>query len=276
MSETNDRAYFLGHSETEVRRLALQNEFYRDATEHLLRRAGLAPGMRVLDIGCGGGDVSLLAADIVGSSGFVVGIDRSSEAIAAARRRVEAAGLRHVRFAVSAFEAFSADAPFDALIGRFVLMYLTDAAATLRVLMRRLHPDGVVAFQEMEMRTARGYPDAPLFARCIDWYASAIERAGFDSSMGGKLFATFQRAGLPPPQVIAAGRIEGGPDSKGYELMAENVRTMLPMLVRHKVVTAAEVDLATLAERLRRETVDGGRCLMFPLLVGAWSRVPPP
>jgi SAM-dependent methyltransferase len=272
MNGTGERAYFLGHSDAEVGRLALQSAFYRDTTETALRRAGLASGMRVLDIGCGGGDVSLLAAELVGPSGFVLGIDRSAEAVTAARRRVDAAKIRHVQFAASELDAFSADVLFDALIGRFVLMYLSDPAATLRMLVRHLQSDGVVAFQEMEMRTARGYPDAPLFQRCIDWYATAIERAGFESGMGGKLFATFQSAGLPLPQMIAASRIEGGLDSNGYELMAANIRTMLPMLVRLKVVTAEEVGLDTLADRLRHEAVDGGRCLMFPLLFSAWSR----
>jgi ubiquinone/menaquinone biosynthesis C-methylase UbiE len=273
MSGADKRDYFLGHSDAEVARLALQNEFYREATESLLRGAGLAPGMRVLDIGCGGGDVSLLAASLVGPSGFVLGIDRSADAVAAARRRAEAAGLPHVRFATSELDAVSIDAPFDALIGRFVLMYLADPAATLRSLVRHLKADGVVAFQEMQMRTGRGYPDAPLFERCIDWYSSAIERAGFDSGTGGKLFATFRRAGLASPRVTAAGRIEGGPDTAGYQLMAANVRTMLPELLRQKIVTAAEVDIETLADRLRREAIDGGRCLMFPLLFGAWARL---
>jgi len=276
MNETDERAYFLGHSDAEVARLKLQNEFYRDATETMLRRAGLAPGMRVLDIGCGGGDVSLMAAALVGPSGSVLGIDRSAGAVAAAQRRASAEGVRHVAFAMSEFDTFTAGRPFDALIGRFVLMYLADPSATLRTLMRQLAPDGIVVFQEMEMRSGRGYPDAPLFERCIDWYSTAIERGGFESGMGGRLFAAFQNAGLPPPQTIATGRIEGGPDSPGYALMAANVRTMLAMLVQQKVVTADEVGADTLADRLRREAAEGGRCLLFPLVVSAWSRVRPP
>jgi SAM-dependent methyltransferase len=114
MSGTGERAYFLGHSDAEVERLALQNAFYRDATENTLRRAGLTAGMRVLDIGSGGGDVSLLAAEVVSPSGFVLGIDRSPEAVAAAGRKADRSGIRHVRFAVSELEAFAADAPFDA------------------------------------------------------------------------------------------------------------------------------------------------------------------
>jgi SAM-dependent methyltransferase len=244
--DTGERSYFLGHSETEVKRLALQSEFYRHATEEMLRRAGVAAGMRVLDIGCGGGDVSLIAAELVGPQGRVLGLDGSAEAVAAARRRAHSAGLRQVAFAVADLDTFLADSPFDALVGRFVLMYMRDAAATLRALARSLRSGGIVAFQEMQMRSGRGLPDAPLFERCIDWYATAIELAGFESGMGGRLFATFAGAGLPMPQTVVAGRVEGGPDSVGYELMAGNIRTMLPMLLSRNVVTEAEVGLDTL------------------------------
>jgi SAM-dependent methyltransferase len=270
--EADGRVYFLGHSDFEIERLALQNAFYRDTTRAALRRAGLAAGMRVLDIGCGGGNVSLMAAELVGPSGSVLGIDRSPDAVAAASRRAASAGLTHVRFTATELDAFATDAPFDALIGRFVLMYMADPAATLRALVRHLRPDGIVMFEEMEMRSARGYPEAPLFDRCIDWYATAIELGGFESGMGGKLFATFEAAGLGAPRVNVAGRLEGGPDSPGYALMAANVRTMLPMLLQANAVDPREVGLETLAARLRHEAVARGGCLMFPLLISACAR----
>jgi len=58
----------MGHEEREHRRLALQASILNPFTEHLLRRAGIAAGMHVLDIGCGVGDVSLLAARIPAAS----------------------------------------------------------------------------------------------------------------------------------------------------------------------------------------------------------------
>jgi hypothetical protein len=63
------RDYPLGHSENEARRLADQATLFEDLTEDVLRRAGLRPGMGVLDLGCGVGDVSLLAARMVGGRG---------------------------------------------------------------------------------------------------------------------------------------------------------------------------------------------------------------
>src|SRR5215831_15449448 len=63
--------YVLGHSQREIRRLTTQAALLRPITERLLQNAKLAPGMRVLDLGCGAGDVSMLAAEFVGSTGSV-------------------------------------------------------------------------------------------------------------------------------------------------------------------------------------------------------------
>ena len=80
------------------RRLAAQAALFEDLTEDMLRRADLHAGMQVLDVGCGVGDVSLLAARIVGPSGAVVGIDRASPSVQTARQRATAAGAMSVHF----------------------------------------------------------------------------------------------------------------------------------------------------------------------------------
>src|SRR3954468_7965971 len=108
MSNTSTRtaeAYVLGHADAELQRLAEQAAFYADLTEDAFRRAGLAPGMRVLDVGCGAGDVSLLAATLVGPMGEVLGIDRSRDAVATAQRRADASGAGCARFTVSELDA---------------------------------------------------------------------------------------------------------------------------------------------------------------------------
>src|SRR4030095_13108573 len=95
---TND--YVLGHANQELARLVSQGSFFGELTEQVLRAAGLAPGMHVLDVGCGAGDVSFLAASLVGPHGSVLGIDRSMEAVGLATQRASAARLANVRFEV--------------------------------------------------------------------------------------------------------------------------------------------------------------------------------
>lgn len=68
------------------------------ATRAVLVQAGVGPGMRVLDLGCGAGDVAFVAADLIGAEGGIAGIDQSAEAVARARLRAERNGLDRVRF----------------------------------------------------------------------------------------------------------------------------------------------------------------------------------
>lgn len=83
----DDGSYVLGHVDREVRRLLLQGRLYDDYTTYVLQLAGLRPGMRVLDIGCGPGDVSFIASRLVGPTGRVLGVDASSDIIEFARAR---------------------------------------------------------------------------------------------------------------------------------------------------------------------------------------------
>src|SRR5215510_2378967 len=97
MDETPD-TYVLGRSEAETRRLILQNQIYGPLTRRFFQAAGIGPGMKVLDIGSGAGDVALLIADLVGPSGSVVGVEMNESILETARARVESAGWRNVTF----------------------------------------------------------------------------------------------------------------------------------------------------------------------------------
>src|SRR4051812_24248465 len=93
-----DATYVLGHANYELARLELQGALYNPSTRRLLREAGIDLGMRVLDAGSGAGDVSLLAAELVGPSGVVVGVERDSAAIRYAAERAQRSGHGNVNF----------------------------------------------------------------------------------------------------------------------------------------------------------------------------------
>src|SRR5215469_8577985 len=88
--------YALGHGADELDRIINNARYFGDLTEHVLHLAGLAHGMRVLDVGCGPGEVTFLAARLVGPEGTVIGVDRSPEAIGVAQQRAAAIGLTNV------------------------------------------------------------------------------------------------------------------------------------------------------------------------------------
>jgi ubiquinone/menaquinone biosynthesis C-methylase UbiE len=266
--------YALGYSEREKQRLVLQARIFGDQTERLFRMAGIEPGMSVLDVGCGVGDVSLLAAAIVGPTGSVLSVDRATDSIETARERARSAGLEDVAFEAAELLSLDPGRTFDALVGRLVLMYLPDPAATLAHLLKFIRPDGIVVFQEMELSLARSMPPLQLFETCLDRIRETFRRAGFEIDMGSRLFSTYQRAGLPRPEMRLEGRMQGGSGAPAYELLAETVRSLMPMMERLGVATSSEIDVDTLAARLEAEACAGGGVVMPPPMIGAWARKP--
>src|SRR3982074_2655319 len=112
-----EAACVLGHSKQELRRLMLQAENLRPITTRLLREAGLAPGMRVVDLGCGVGDVALLAAEMVGPTRTAIGIDPTTTAIVTASKGASAAGHANIEFIEANASAFAGSGTCDLAIG---------------------------------------------------------------------------------------------------------------------------------------------------------------
>lgn len=271
---TASNAYALGHTQHELDRLIGQGKFIGELTEHTLRLAGIAPGMRVLDVGCGAGDVSFLALRLVGPEGAVIGVDRSPEAVAVAQQRAKAAGLSNVEFVASDLAALTLDEPVDALIGRLVLMYIPQPAMLLRRLLPFVKSDGVVAFQELDCMSVAAEPMCDVFWTAGQRLNQTLLRAGADIRTGLKLPSIFQDAGLPEPQTLQMARVEHGPDALGYAWLEQLTRTLLPVMQQTGVATPEEVQVDTLAARIRDEVVAKRAVIVLPPFIGAWARKP--
>jgi SAM-dependent methyltransferase len=270
-----DAIYAPGYSEEERQRLIEQAGFFGGFTERLLVDAGIGPGMRVLDVGCGVGDVSLLVASLVRPEGAVLGVDSNPLALGHARERVSAMGLTNVDFVEGNIRDLAFDEPFDAAVGRLVLMYLADPAATLRRIAALLRPGGIIAFQELTLtESGLTYPEAPLLQRTGTLINETFRRAGMEMEMGLKLYPAFIAAGLPAPAMRAERPIGGGPDFPGYRWMAQITRSILPLMEQFGVANAENIDIETLVERLREEVVGSGGVVAMPTLMGAWARKP--
>ena len=271
MSKVQD--YPLGYSAQEAQRLKDQGALIEELTEDVLRRAGIRRGMQVLDLGSGVGDVSLLAARMVGSDGTVLGIDKAPSSVEAATRRVATLGIQNVCFEESDLAGFSTDKQFDAIVGRFVLTYVPDRARVLRSLTRHLRPDGVVALQELDMSQISQAPAGELFMQARRWLFEAFAGGGADLDMGTRLYATFLQAGLPAPNMIAATPVACGPTSPGYEDMVRVLRSLIPLIERNGIANSAEIGIDTLAARLREDAVANDRVIFLSRVVGAWARL---
>ena len=272
MTTIDPTDYVLGHDNHELARLMKQAAFYGDFTRQLLHAAGLSRGMSVLDVGCGAGDVSFLAASLVGSSGRVLGVDKSPDAVATAAARAQAAGLANVRFRVADAASLTLDQPVDAVVGRLVLLYVADPSEALARLATLVKPGGILAFQEMDMPGATSIPECRLYTESLERLCETFRRVGADPRLGLKLGAIFERAGLPSPKMISGARLERGPQNDIAVQLTDVIRTLLPAMERTGVATAATIDIDTLTTRLREEAASLDATLQSPPLIGAWVR----
>ena len=266
--------YVMGSADSELRRLQTISVLYRDTTRRWLEHAGLGPGMSVVDVGCGPGDVTLLAADLVGTTGSVTGLDGAAEALAVARSRAERAGMRAVRYERVDVDSWLPDRPVDAVVGRLILMHLPDPAATLARLAGAVRPGGVVAFQDVVLATRRTEPDLPLVGAFNGWVLETLRRVGLPVDMGLRLADVFREAGLPEVGLTTGQPVERGAGALGYSIMAGDVVSLLPRMEGLGIAGASEVGPESFERRLRDEAAAADAVLLSPLMVGAWARVP--
>lgn len=274
MKETGAQqsTYALGHSEQELDRLSRQAQAFEPFTRLLLEQAGISAGMRVLDVGCGSGDVAFLAAELVGPGGEVIGVDRAIAAIRRGTARAQSRGVAHVKFIEGDPSAIEFERPFDAVVGRLVLMYYPDPVDAVRKLARHVRQGGLIIFQEFDIANCRSLPLAPTYERNIGWIKQTLSATGARTQLGLELYQVFLEAGLPGPSMRMDALIGGGPDCPAYDLVADVIRSLLPAIEKLEIATATEVNISSLAQRLRDEVVARKGVVLSPGLIGSWSR----
>lgn len=278
----DEEKYALGHSPAELKRLSMQAKLLEPFTRTIFEQAGIGAGMKVLDAGSGPGDVAFLARELVGVEGHVTGTDRSAEALTTARSRAAELGYTNVDFVQSDPAGMSANEigsgrPFDAVVGRFILMYYSEPAHALRNFMRWLRPGGIAAFQEVCHAGIRSYPRLEIVERLFELTGKAQRICGAEPDMGLKLYSTFISAGLPPPKQQANMGIMGSQDPNAEGLtrfITQSLRSMMPVIIQHGISTAEEIEIDTYAQRMLDEFRVGGGVLLSPPFIGAWSNKP--
>jgi len=194
-----DADYAFGRGRAEYERLIEQAEIFRPLTERMLRNAGIRAGMRVLDIGCGAGDVSFLVSALVGSEGSVTGVDVDSDAIGVAEQRRAAQGITNISFRQADARSPDSGPVFDAAVGRFVLMFLPDPTEALRLFAKRVRRGGILAFCEQAGSvTATPAGQQPALAALLALFTSTFQRSGARPDIGAELYSRMRDAGLQP------------------------------------------------------------------------------
>lgn len=266
--------YILGHSEREIQRLIHQAAILRPTTERLLREIGLRKGMRVLDLGCGAGDVSMLAAELVGPAGVVIGIDRNPEVLIVARERCREAKLKQVEFKETSLELLADVVPFDAVVGRYVLLHQADPIGFLRAAAAQVRPGGILALHEIGSfgEVAETDSGTPLLRQVRKWLLEFFQSGLPHFDVGQRLVEQFNAAQLPQPRMFCEVPVGGGSDSTITDWMVETLETTLPQMIKAGVITE-EIDIEALKGNIADEVQAYHLQVVGPAQICAWIRV---
>jgi ubiquinone/menaquinone biosynthesis C-methylase UbiE len=277
VTDPSQPVYVCGYSEGEFERLETQGAFFAEISRRFLETAGVRQGMHVLDIGCGIGDLSFLAADIVGVRGSVLGIDHAQEPLTRAKSRAADGNVGNVEFRQTGIEELVLDRQVDALIGRFVLMHQRDPGHTLRVAVRNVRRGGLVAFLESHMSALVGAvhscPHSETYDRIVRLLVDVIQSAGAHTDMGLRLRQVFVEAGVPSPRLWLQARVEGGTDAAIYRYIVDSLRSMLPLADSFGIAKLSLEEVDELERQLKEEVTASGGVLTSPILVGAWCEL---
>lgn len=242
-----------------------------EMTRRWLDEAGVGAGMRVIDMGCGPGVVTVELAQRVGPNGRVFAVDRSPPMLAMARERCRSLGLTNVELVEGTFELPELPGgPVDAAVGRRVLMYQPNPVECVQSLARVVRPGGLVWFHEHDGSPV-GDPEAsvPLHDRVRGWLHAMLLHEGASVRMGYELFGVLRAAGLVVEEVRAEANLVT-PESE--HPIAPMIRQIQQRIIEPGIATAEEIDVDTLDARLARERRETGATIVWDLVFCAWAR----
>jgi 2-polyprenyl-3-methyl-5-hydroxy-6-metoxy-1,4-benzoquinol methylase len=250
-------------------RLRLIARIMRPTTLALFERAGVREGATCLDAGCGGGDVSVELARLVGARGRVVGVDLDAVKLEAARAEAAAAGLGNVEFRQGDILAQAAPPTgFDAVYVRFLLTHLRDPATAVERLRDLLGPGGLLIVEDIDYSGHFIHPPSPAFAAYVDLYRRTALARGAHPDIGPRLPGLLEAAGLTPAelQVVQPAAVRG-------EVKLANAITMEAIaesVLAAGLATRAEID--RVVGELYRLAGDETTVMSVPRIVQAWGR----
>jgi len=264
--------YLLGSSDHELERLRLQHDVWRGPTDAFLDGLEIAPGARVLDLGCGPGLVTAQLRERVGPSGSVTALDEAPRWVEHLQGRVRERGWDNVRVVQARLPDHGlARGSFELVFLRWVLSFLPRRAELLRELASLLAPGGTLAVMDYNHEGVSLFPPSPGFRAAIRatraWYAAA----GGDPFVMGSILGLLRGAGLAPGP-LRTWVLVGPPGSPAFRWADAFFPYHSEAMERAGLLTSEE--RARFLDEWSQRRVDPEALFYSPIVVGAAARKP--
>jgi len=253
-------------------RLRVLARTWLPTTSALLDRAGLGPGMSCLDLGCGGGDVTLELARRAGPGGRVTGVDMDEVKLGLARQAAVAQGLSNVDFRALDVYAWAEPGAYDLVYCRFLLQHLRRPVAVLRTMWEAVREGGAIVVEDADFEGSFCDPPNQGFAFWVEAYQRVLERHGGDPLIGRKLHCYFREAGIPAPELTVVQRVDLAGEAR--MLPHSTVEATAEAIIGEGIASADQVRAALAS--LAQFAADTGSVCGSPRIFQAWARRPAP
>jgi SAM-dependent methyltransferase len=168
-------------------RLRILSRTMQSVTNSLFELLGVCNGMTCLDVGCGGGDVTVELGKRVAPHGRAVGADIDETVLDLARDEVAAQGIRNVEFRAGDIRTQRAGSDFDVVYARFLLTHLEDPVSMVAAFFDHLRPGGLAIVEDIDFNGYFTWPDSAAFRRFLELYRAVVRKRGGDPNIGPRL-----------------------------------------------------------------------------------------
>lgn len=251
-------------------RLRVLSRVMQPTTAALFDRLNVGPGLTCLDVGCGGGDVTLELARRVAPSGRVVGVDVDEAKLDLARREADEAGVGNVEYRLLDVRTQAAGTEFDVVYARFLLSHLDDPARAVEAFRRHLRPGGLVVVEDVDFTGHFTWPESPAARRFADLYRAVVQTRGGNPNLGPQLPVLLTDAGFAD-----VGMHVVQPVATQGEVKLLNPLTLANIadaVLHDGLASREEVD--ELVRQLHEFAADPRTVAGAPRVVQAWGRTP--
>ncbi|MBT3928289.1 MAG: class I SAM-dependent methyltransferase [Rhodospirillaceae bacterium] len=260
--------YVIRGGEEGKARLRIVSDALWPTTHNLLNSAGIKPGMSCLDVGCGGGNVTLAMARLVGPSGMATGIDMDSAKMQMAQQDAEREKIANASFRVLDAGSPAYGEGYDLVYARLLLTHLSDPLSTLKLMINAARPGGIIVVEDMDHSAIFCYPACPALEKHLSQYDRMVRSNGADPDIGPKLPALFRQAGLADlhfshvqPAFMA------GEAKQIHQITLENVA---PAAIAAGLASEAEID--ALSSELDGFAQNPETIMSYPRIFQLWAQ----
>jgi ubiquinone/menaquinone biosynthesis C-methylase UbiE len=260
--------YVIRGGERGYDRLRVLVRTWQPTTSALFDRAGIRPGARCLDLGCGTGEVTFDLARRAGPSGRAVGVDMDAVKLSRAREEAERKGLPNVEFRNQPVDEWSEADAYDVVYCRFFLEHLPDPVAVLRSMWAAVAKGGVLIAEDADFDAQFCDPPDAAFDFWNRTYQAALTAAGGHRLLGRQLHRIFREAGIPPPELTAVQRLDREGEAKTMPYLTTELTA--DAIVGAGIADRSEIDAAM--SRLQELASDPEVLIGSPRIIQAWTR----